>query len=116
MHGKPYRKLVLAPWPSFSSSWLPEPAHLPAGLRQREEELLARLRRTQAWITDHPSLDEMAELLYLSTVLDALWTEMQPLAPKYVAQRRGELATVESVRACLQPVLARERVAVTADG
>lgn len=86
----------------LGSSRLPVPAHLPAGLRQREEELLARLRQIQALITDHSVPDEMAELLDLNTALDALWVEMRPLAPEYVAQRRGEPVMVDVIRVCLQ--------------
>ena len=88
----------------LGSGPLPAPTPLPARLRQQEDELLARLRRIYILITDHPSPDEMAELLDINAALNTLWTEMQPLVPEYVAQRRGEPATLEVVRACLQEV------------
>ena len=43
----------------------------------------------------------MAHWLELSAALDALWTEMQPLVPEDVAQRRGEPATFADVLAHL---------------
>jgi tetratricopeptide (TPR) repeat protein len=73
----------------LGSSRLPVPNHLPVRLCQREEELLARLRRIQALIAGHSSPDGVAELLDLDATLDALWAEMEPLAPEYAALRRG---------------------------
>jgi len=78
------------------------PAYLPAGLRQQEESLLARLRQAQALAADHLSPERMAELLDLNTALAALWIQIQPLVPEYVAQRRGEPAMLEVVQTCLQ--------------
>jgi tetratricopeptide (TPR) repeat protein len=86
----------------LGSGRLSAPTHLPTRLRQQEDELLARLHRIHISITDHPSPDEMAELLDINITLNALWAEMHPLAPEYVAQRRGEPATVGAVRTCLQ--------------
>lgn len=90
----------------LGSSRLPAPDHLPIEMYEREEELLARLRRIQPLTTDRPSPELMAELLEVDAALDTLWAEMQPLAPEYVAQRRGEPATVKAVQACLQEELA----------
>jgi len=86
----------------LGSSRLLAPAYLPAGLRQQEESLLARLRQAQALAADHLSPERMAELLDLNTALAALWIQIQPLVPEYVAQRRGEPATLEVVQTCLQ--------------
>jgi len=86
----------------LGSSRLPAPDHLSIRLRLREEELLARLRRIHALTTGRPSPEEMAELLDIGAMLDTLWTEMQPVAPEYVAQRRGEPATIEAMQTCLQ--------------
>ncbi len=82
-------------------SRLPVPDQVPLALRQREEELLARLRQLQPSITEPLSPDQIAHCLELSAELDALWTEMQPLVPEYVAQRRGEPATFADVLAHL---------------
>ena len=48
-----------------------------------------------------PVCHRMAHWLELSAALDALWTEMQPLVPEDVAQRRGEPATFADVLAHL---------------
>jgi tetratricopeptide (TPR) repeat protein len=73
----------------LGSSRLPVPDYLPVRLCQREEELLARLRRTRDLVTDHSSPDGTAELLDLDAALGVLWAELEPLASEYVALRRG---------------------------
>ena len=92
-------------------SRLPVPDQVPLALRQREEELLApkeayppRLRQMQPGFfpsSSRLSPDEIAHWLELSAALDALWTEMPPLVPEDVAQRRGEPATFADVLAHL---------------
>ena len=85
----------------LGSGWLPAPDHLPGELRQREEELLARLRRLHSRSIKHRLANEVAELLGLAVALDALWAKMQPLAAEYVALRRGTPLQFDAVIALL---------------
>ncbi len=73
----------------LGSSHIPAPVHLPVKLHKQEENLLARLRQSQTATASNPTPSVLVELLDLRAGLDMLWMEMQPLAPEYLALRRG---------------------------